>query len=513
MTGFEDLDDDVLYLVLDYLYLERAIVLQHLRCISTRLRNFADAVTYKALSLIDDEAHEQITYRRAERLTDASDKISHFVRDLHIVAFRGDDESYCLNTRLITECLNRLQRLDSFSWECDAPISNNILYILKQRFPRAQLCTRVRYPDQNTLSLPQLFRLHVSIPCADLSGRDSISMFRPLKQALLRLPNLRHLLLDTHFDIDVNRMEGAAMGSLQLPLEPGDALPPLESLGFCSTRYNFSEQHCLDLLASIDCKKLRQLKLTPPTPIHFFHVFLGNLPHLTHLEVSDASNRYDPQYFRRRACSDFIAGLKSLQKLVIRCNELDLESGFSKMLVDVHGPSLRHLSIQARQDDYYSPTYMGCIRETLSHFTNLQSLDMALPDIQTSHHCPDCDGYQWGEPTTIWIPPPLPHLRHVNLSMRAPTTEQSLFEHVNKHAHCATRRLWKTFTEDPGTNLETFSLRLWRWETGRSTRVNELIYDTTRLHERIVTKIRHNHDVPTTVYKEVGSTHRNTSVP
>lgn len=109
------------------LYLERASVLQNLRLTSSRLKEFSDAVAHRNMSLIDDAGHEQITYRLAERPTDSSDKICHYVRNLSVVEFKGNVERYCLNHALITECLEHAQQLDSFSWESDTPIPGKTL--------------------------------------------------------------------------------------------------------------------------------------------------------------------------------------------------------------------------------------------------------------------------------------------------------------------------------------------------------------------------------------------------
>ncbi|KAF2622080.1 hypothetical protein BU25DRAFT_415608 [Macroventuria anomochaeta] len=503
MTSFEDLDDDVLYLILDYLYLERVTILQSLRLTSLRLKDFADAVAHRNLLLIDDEVHEQITYRLAERLTDASDKICHYVRDLRVINFQGDEKSYCLNVALIADCLSHINRLDSFSWSCDAPISPRILDVLQQCFPRAQLCANVRLVDQTLFSTAQLHRLEISVPCTDLSGADSISLFRSLKQALLQLSGLRHLLLDTHRDVNTDRMEGAVIGCLQVPFEPGDRMPSLVSLKLRSRSYAFDEDHCKRLLASMDNEKLQHLTLGSQNPTNFFKVFLGSLPHLTNLEISYASLKDDSSHLRLKACSEFVAALASLRELVLRCDDLDLRADFPKMLTDVHGPNLRHLSLQARQEHIEGPVYCGNIRKFLWKFSNLRSLDMDFPDIRSYHRCPDCEGYQWGESNHFSFVPPLPSLRNVQLSIRAPFSECSLFMYVNKHAHCAICHLWTTFVDQPDSGLETLSIRFWRWESGRETRLRELIYDTTRLRGRLTVKVRHHREVPAVVYKEV----------
>ncbi|KAH6638451.1 hypothetical protein C7974DRAFT_160861 [Boeremia exigua] len=504
MTGFEDLDDDVLYVILDFLYLERFDILQSLRLTSSRLKDFVDALANRTVSLVDDEIHERITYRLVERLTDPSDKIRYHVRALNVVDFKGDEDSYCLNTALIADCLRHFQRLDIFNWKCDAPLPLKLLDNVQHRFPRAQFCASVKSIDQTLLSIPQLHRLEVSVPYGEISGDQSISLFRALKQALLHLPSLRYLCLDTHQDATVGRLEGAALDRLQLPLGLGDQLPSLVSLHLRSNYYVFDVDHCKVLLASVDCNTLRSLTIGAPNPTAFFEVFIGNLPRLSYLDIPFVPARDNPIDFRLQAWTNFIARLDNLKELVLRLQDFDVRSGFAKMLGEIHGPSLSQLSLQARQVDGLGPHYIGNIRKFLWKFVKLRSLSMAFPDIRSYHRCPECEGHQWGEPNHFSFVPPLPSLRDVNLSIRAPPSERALYTYINKHAHCAICHLWVTFVERSESQLETLSIRFWRWEmTGRQTCLKEVIYDTTRLRGRLTVRVRHNREIPVVVYKEV----------
>jgi hypothetical protein len=147
----------------------------------------------------------------------------------------------------------------SFSWDCDTPIPAEILGTLQQRFPKAQLHANVRSTHPILLSSTQLYRLHVSVPCGDISGAHAVSMFRVIKQALMRLPNIRHLHIDTHYDPSTLRLLGATLECLQLPLELGDRLPVLKTLGslvqaiylivtiVCSCSSLYSARNCSSL--------------------------------------------------------------------------------------------------------------------------------------------------------------------------------------------------------------------------------------------------------------------------
>ncbi|KAJ4983184.1 hypothetical protein SVAN01_11327 [Stagonosporopsis vannaccii] len=510
MTGFEDLDDDVLYLILGYLYLERADILRTFRLTSTRLKDFADAVAHRTVSLIDDESHEQITYRLAERLTDPLDRLCHYVRNLRVANFKGDTHSCCLNVALIAHCLRRIQRLDAFSWNCDTPIPSTLLHDLQQRFPRVQICANMRLTGQTLLSMPLFHRLDVSVPCARLLGDYSTSLFGSLKHALLQLPSLRHLCLDTHHDPNVSRLEGAALDRLQIPLESGDELPYLVSLDLRSKSYAFDVDHCKSLFASMDCSKLQSLTLGTTNPINFFTEFRQHLPHLSHLDISYASDRDDPRDVRLKACSEFVAGLTSLTSLVI--------------LAEKHGPSLHNLSLRTRQENIEGPLYRGNIRKFLFKFTALRSLSMDFPDLRSYHRCPDCEGYAWDvrnpqqashiqkriadstpqDPDHFSFVPPLSSLRAIHLSIRAPFSEQLLYTHINAHAQCALCHLWTTFANRADSQLETLSIRFWRWKRmGRLTRLGEVMYESTRLGDRLEVRARHEKGVDRLIYREI----------
>ena len=98
---------------------------------------------------------------------------------------------------------------------------------------------------------------------------------------------------------------------------------------------------------------------------------------------------------------------------------------------------------------------------------------------------------------------PLPSRSDLNLSVRVRSSEQPLITTINKHAHCAIRYLWSTFASKPDSQLETLSLRFWRWETGRTTELKEVFYDTMRLRGRLTIRVRHSREIPVTVYNEV----------
>ena len=98
------------------------------------------------------------------------------------------------------------------------------------------------------------------------------SMFTELKDILIRAPSLKEL--DVKFEI--NRISsGGATGSphvLNLPLEPGDKIPPLQSLSFSGPEetYEFDIEHCKLLRQCMDWSQLRRLDLGLNCPQHLF---------------------------------------------------------------------------------------------------------------------------------------------------------------------------------------------------------------------------------------------------
>lgn len=63
------------------------------------------------------------------------------------------------------------------------------------------------------------------------------------------------------------------------------------------------------------------------------------------------------------------------------------------------------------------------------------------------------------------------------------------------------RQPWNAFLDTPNSELEVFSVRFWRWETGRRTCLKELIYDSTLLRGRLTIRIRHHREIAAMVYK------------
>jgi hypothetical protein len=89
-------------------------MLRLFRCVSRRLKIYAESVLYRHIVLEEDTVqHERASYRFIERLLDSDDILSRYVRTIQIRDFRGDDESSCMNTQLLSACVNTIKKLES----------------------------------------------------------------------------------------------------------------------------------------------------------------------------------------------------------------------------------------------------------------------------------------------------------------------------------------------------------------------------------------------------------------
>ena len=96
---------------------ERLPTLRCLRSTSQRLSLFAESQLHRTIIL--EEVYgvkEQASFKYIERLLDPSDALRLQVRFLQVKSFNGDEESFCMNTRLLHECLRCIHKLDTFRY-------------------------------------------------------------------------------------------------------------------------------------------------------------------------------------------------------------------------------------------------------------------------------------------------------------------------------------------------------------------------------------------------------------
>jgi hypothetical protein len=72
-------------------------------------------VLYRTIVLEEDNVIQELaTYRCIERLLEPSDTLRQHVRFMHVRSFKGDDDSLCMNMRLLVACLLNIRKLDTF---------------------------------------------------------------------------------------------------------------------------------------------------------------------------------------------------------------------------------------------------------------------------------------------------------------------------------------------------------------------------------------------------------------
>ncbi|KAF2028107.1 hypothetical protein EK21DRAFT_90930 [Setomelanomma holmii] len=527
MARFADISDDILYLIFSFLGSERLPILHGFRSVSRRLKIFAESVLYREIVLEEDnDAQEQATYRFIERILDSTDALCGHVRSVRVRSFKGDDASSCMNTQLLQACLRSINRLDSFSWDANLPLPDEILSVLHEICPGIQPRVTLKHIDQRVLQLIHLHGLSVSVPGADVDQPDSINAFDQLKHALVRCRNLRSLTLDVHQDPKLRQevdekhvklvqdlttqsgkkeacstIQASAGGDfkllhdsrnvestnrIQLPLLRGDYLPPLDELFLNASTYVLDHSHCFQLLQCMDWTRLKKLSLGPSNPTSFFKTFTDKLPLLEHLEFAYHSPRraFFPynQQVSLSECAQFVTTLNKLKVLVVRCDIFDLTSGFWYSLLSTHSERLRSLSIQPRRKGLDAPICRTGLFTTLPHFTVLKTLELALSTSYISIRLGACDS-------------------------------RSLHAYIADHAEGATRAIWSLYsTVEHGFKLETLRLCFWRWEAPSShcdengttdcAYINEVVFDSWRVRGDLVVRARDSRRTITTRYKE-----------
>ncbi|KAL6711789.1 hypothetical protein ACN47E_002832 [Coniothyrium glycines] len=494
MAGLESLSDDILYMIVcQVLYPQQTFILRHLRLVSQRLKSFADTELFRELVLVDDEDHELTTFRLVERLADPEDSLRRHVRALQIKAFKGDEHSFCMNTSLLDSCLRSIIRLESFSWDSDVQVPSTLLQSLRHDLPCARIYASLRNLDHNILRLPNLYRLDISIHHSETPLDLSRQRWKQLRNLILSSRNLRILSIDTHLetvtkphqypslkDTQLNPLlESSGQSSyiynkfIQLPLEIGDMIPPLEDFQIRAKRYNLDIKHCSRLLKCMDWTKLKRLRIETTYPDIFFRLFQGRLSQLKTLDFAC----FNHDQLRRETqepealyleCSYFIQGIDNLEELTVRCDVLDVRYSFWSCLIGAQWRPLKHLSILPRLDDSDSPMWVGNFGSVLSSLQNLVTLNVDMePSVSDPGRC-SCRTQRTHALSTEYIGrlPIMSSLQELAITIKVqPCVERSLESYISEHAHCVIRTLWATYANAyEKCALQMFRLTFWRWE-------------------------------------------------
>jgi hypothetical protein len=280
---------------------------------------------------------------------------------------------------------------------------DSLVAALHRYHPDAQIDVSSKHLDQAIVSSTLLRRLSVSIPCLDFTDPDLVAPFEHLRRILLRSPNLRTLVVDTHHDVNLLKAavettrsaEITTAQKIQIPLKQLDRLPALEELAFNARLYDFDREHCSHLLQCMDWSKLRTLTLRASNPTNFFDVFTGKIPVLEHLDITyhywpRAFYPHPPHYYWNRPnhpdipqdplgnCSEFVSSLNLLKTIIIRCDVVNLSLLFWRRLAAIHGERLESFSLQSRHELYEEPIWQHPVSDFLVHFTALRHLDLTI---------------------------------------------------------------------------------------------------------------------------------------
>ncbi|KAH7379260.1 hypothetical protein DE146DRAFT_309608 [Phaeosphaeria sp. MPI-PUGE-AT-0046c] len=552
MACLESLSDDILHLVVSYLNTERVSALRYLRSISRRLSLYADSELYRTIVLEEDNfAQEQASYRCIERLLDPTDALRHQVRFLRVRAFNGDEGSFCMNTRMLQDCIKFIHKLDSFSWDIEAPLPSSLLDVLHLHHPLAQLCVFVRQLDQKIVASSQLHRLSISVPCSDVISPKSTATFEQLRDVLMQNHNIRALSIDAHLDC---KLRDAAMEELrdhqqttlmpcgqiplstlprelldehlkaetsitvtnkvQIPLQPTDKLPKLEELAIKGRTYTLDEDHCRCLQRCIGWSRLKRLTLNCSDYGSFFETFTGEVPQLKHLDIF--IQVHDHRYRRRPkkligACN-FISSLSNLKALVVRYDDIELCHEFWRDLVATHGERLESFSLIRSCSPCLDSICQDGLWNFLSSFTAVKDLELVMPNSTFSSHirCAYCSVY-----CSMGTMPYMPSLERLSVSTRVSSNdERSLHACYTNHAHDILQQLWSSYVVQPSScQLDAVNLKFWRWTSpsphARTAAIagdmvpSEINFESTRRDHQLVIKARDERKVTTTYYNEI----------
>jgi len=253
--------------------------------------------------------------------------------------------------------------------------------------PNTRLYVKTKTFDPILLSSPQLYSLEFSVACQNRFSSETLSLFRRLKNILLQSRGLRILSLDIHQDPYFRRLLLGEVdkGSLNLPFELGDKMPPLEELTIKTRDYNFDSDHCEQWLNCMDWTRLRRLSFGLHHLGDFIAGLIGQTPKLQSLgfgycgvmpkDLGDVRVVADAE---SRNTIEFVRSIKSLKELIIRCRSVLLDQPLWRYIAEKHGSSLTHLCIRDWNEYPVNTVPLDSLDLLSSYFPHLQQLDVDL---------------------------------------------------------------------------------------------------------------------------------------
>ncbi|KAF2705339.1 hypothetical protein K504DRAFT_537404 [Pleomassaria siparia CBS 279.74] len=508
MTGLEELNDDILFIVFQYLRREYSSILQDLRLVSWRLKDFAESQIYKDVIVGDDEDDIDVTNRFIERLTNSRDTLSRHVRNFTVASFEGDSSSSCLNTDLMVNLMQGFQGLTSFSWNVDTPMPRAVLDAFHTYHPNTRLCVKTKTFDPTLLSSPQLYYLDISVACQNRFSSDTLSLFRRLKNILVQNRSMRVLVLDIHNDPYFRKLSLSQedRGPLQFPFEPGDIMPPLEELTIKAREYVFDKDHFQQWLHCMDWKKLRGLSFGLQHPTNLFASLINQTPKLHSLGFGYTGITWRPvpspfnpgthQSLNEEmvAPRQFISSIEGLKELIARFQTVHLDHPIWKDIAEKHGSSLRCLAI--REWNVYMANNRGLSQLHLLslYFPSLRQLDIDMELKQLSNPV---------NPTSqICSLASLTCLQHIKISIQSNDDRgRALVDgEDSSFPRCLLTHLWNAFFDfDSASELISITLRFWQWQQNLMLRHDP---NHGRIKQMFYTGIKPNHELNMFVHKK-----------
>ncbi|KAF2810779.1 uncharacterized protein BDZ99DRAFT_497738, partial [Mytilinidion resinicola] len=245
------------------------------------------------------------------------------------------------------------------------------------------------------------------------SGNVAHSELPKLKEVLLKSQRLRILKLGFHLGVPTyppgpERERNKStykigitqsrenIHPLNLLLQPGDKLPPLEELHL-PMQYNWSREHCQIFRSSTDWTQIRRLDIGFGCPQIFFEEFQGQTPGLKsfHTSFRQGPKRWEgapPTCGDNPGCVvSFFDAIDALEELHISNHDNDAGILFDAILK--HSQSLRKLQFFTSLDQEYrrkQPVVWGAekLEQLREQAPNLQDLGIDIGLVGEDHTWP-----------------------------------------------------------------------------------------------------------------------------
>ncbi|KAF2808060.1 uncharacterized protein BDZ99DRAFT_72176 [Mytilinidion resinicola] len=334
--------NDIALCVFEQVYDHYPLSIGQLRLVSRRCRHLADSFFFRSIRLYDQDLPPNLNAVNGHiirRLLDSEDVLSRYVWHFRLDRFFPGTELSTLDSPAVLEqIVSNLNSPRTFHLSGAYGMSENTAILIQEKWPQCRLfITNDIYGTAGGRNPPGIFTVvehHLAVQLyyldytashrRPLGAADGVSEYRNmyrqdflrLTKLLMRLKNLK--VLKVAEMCLPSRSSGAPI-SMNLQLQLGERLPPLEELYFGRGMLEFNQEFCVQLRESIDKTTLRRLDLGRRCPHHVLKELKGRLPNLKSLRF--ALNIYDsdsgyrpngavPDYWTNEQCGsvDIVRG-------------------------------------------------------------------------------------------------------------------------------------------------------------------------------------------------------------